>query len=164
MFSFQDVGTNPLLYSGRFVMPSHVCLAAKRETQTLAWLADALSVLDRSRRSAGRVLRKWILRPQGRWGGNNSAKLSSPTAGNGLPEATYDALITGTCGLSAGILPASRGIYKQILRSRTCILLQCYARASASARLKFSSSGEKANERTTPPRSISASIGKAVAP
>jgi len=30
-----------------------------RESQTLTFLADALSVLDRLRRSAGTVLRKW---------------------------------------------------------------------------------------------------------
>jgi len=38
--------------------PSHVCLAAVR-IPNADLLADALSVLDRLRRSAGSVLRKW---------------------------------------------------------------------------------------------------------
>jgi hypothetical protein len=90
----------------------------KRESQTLTLLADALSVLDRLRRSAGPVLRKW----------KNDFRKAVGTATHryAIPAqpqemrpltATYDALRTGDCGLSAGILPATAKIYNPILCS-----------------------------------------------
>ena len=116
----------------------------------------------------------------GRWYGRPTDMLPAQPLESCLPAATYDALLAEDCGLSAGILSTTRAfdkrfrngvstgsgsdpvaslIYRHSHRHRPH-----HARESASARLKFSSSGEKANERTMPARSIKASIGKAVAP
>lgn len=174
-------GLNPSVNSvSLFFAKSRLPGRETRESQTLTFLADALSVLDHLRRSAGTVLRKWKTIPAKAVGTAAPPICFRPQPlESRLPAATYDALLAEDCGLSAGILSTTRAIYKRVSwevgtgsggtrllgmihgRGRGAAL---YARESASARLKFSSSGEKANERTMPARSINASIGRAVAP
>lgn len=175
-------GLNPSVDSvSLFFAKSRLPGRETRESQTLTFLADALSVLDRLRRNAGTVLRKWKTIPAKAVGTAAPPICFRPQPlESRLPAATYDALLAEGCGLSAGILSTTRAIYKRIScevatargatgfayprrRSRSGYR-PLYARESASARLKFSSSGEKANERTMPARSIKASIGSAVAP
>jgi hypothetical protein len=86
-----------------------------RESQTLTFLADALSVLDRLRRTAGGVLRKWKKRFRKAGSRYNPADSNTAQPRNcGLRERRMTLKKTEDCGLSAGILPAHAQIYNWV--------------------------------------------------
>lgn len=109
-------GLNPSVDSvSLFFAKSRLPGRETRESQTLTFLADALSVLDRLRRSAGTVLRKWKTIPAKAVGTAAPPICFRPQPlESRLPAATYDALLAEDCGLSAGILSTTRAIYKRV--------------------------------------------------